>query len=400
MKIGIIREEKNPPDRRVPLSPEQCRDIVKKNNIDLYVQTSANRCFEDEEYKSLGLKVVDDVSHCDILLGVKEVPINSLINDKTYFFFSHTIKAQAYNRDLLKSILRQNIKLIDWETLTNDSGQRLIAFGRFAGMVGAHNALWTYGRRTGHFDLKRMVDCKDYAEAKAMYANLDLPPVKIVLTGSGRVANGSAEVLKDMGIAEVSADDFISNNYDHPVYTQLSVQEYVKRKDNQPFTNEDFYNNPSLFEDNFAPYTQQSDIFINGIYWDNEAPAFFTVNDMKEPSFRIKVIADVTCDIAPVSSVPSTLRPSTIDDPVYGFDPSQNTEVSPYQDHVVDIMAIDNLPNELPRDASTSFGEQFIEFILPELLRHGQSSVISRATITDKGRLTEGYTYLQDFVNE
>ncbi len=399
MKIGIIREGKTPPDSRVPLTPEQCANLQSKG-IDIVVQPSAGRCFTDENYTAAGIRLQEDLSDCTILLGVKEVPIEMLIDQKIYFFFSHTIKKQSYNRRLLQAILQKKIHLIDYEVLTDEHGRRLIAFGKFAGMVGAHNALYTYGERTGQFALKRMKECYDYAEAISIYQQLSLPPVKIVLTGSGRVGQGAAQVLDDMGITKVSPADFLANQYDGPVYTQLKCADYARAKDGSPFHKPDFYAHPERFESSFTPYTQTADIMINGIYWDNNAPAFFTKEEMRQSNFSIRVIADVTCDIAPVSSIPSTLFASTIAEPVFGYDPITEAETTPYQDQTIDMMTIDNLPNELPRDASRAFGEQFIQFILPELDQFAQSGVIQRASVTTSvGQLGAHFAYLQDYAD-
>ena len=397
MKLGIIREGKIPSDSRVPLIPDQCSHIVDEYPIEVVVEPAPGRCFSDAEYAAAEICLSEDLSDCDLLLGVKEVPVSQLIPNKTYCFFSHTIKKQSYNRDLLRAILAKNIRLIDYEVMTDEHGKRLIAFGRFAGMVGAHNALYTYGERTGAFRLKRMKDCHDYAEAQEVYHQLQLPPVKIVLTGTGRVGQGAAQVLHDMGIRQVAHDDFLTESYDEPVFTQLRVQHYVARKDGKPYETREYYLDPTPFHSIFAPYYRAADIMINGIYWDKRAPAFFTREEMCREDFRLQVIADVTCDIAPDSSIPSTLRPSTIADPVYGYDPHANTETAPHQPGSIDVMAIDNLPNELPRDASRAFGEQFMDYVLAEFLDE-QSDILDRATITRCGKLTERFRYLQDFV--
>jgi saccharopine dehydrogenase (NAD+, L-lysine-forming) len=399
MKIGLIREGKTPPDSRVALTPAQAWYVVKNfEDVELAVQPSPNRCFPDAEYREEGLTLQQDLSDRDVLLGVKEVPIEQLIPHKTYFFFSHTIKEQPYNRDLLRAILEKNIRLIDYEVLTDEKGRRLIAFGRFAGMVGAHNGIMTYGHRTGRFQLKRMKDCLDYAEARELYKQLELPSMKVVLTGTGRVGMGSREVLLDMGFHEVSPDDFLQKEFDQAVFTQLACQDYVAPKNGGPYVTKDFYAHPENYTSTFEPYTRVADVMINGIYWDNKAPAFFTKEDMREKDWSIQVIADVTCDIAPVSSIPSTLRASTIAEPVFGYDPVTEKEAKPFQKHVIDMMTIDNLPNELPRDASQSFGQQFIEHILPELLEP-QSDLIDRATIARDGQLTEPFKYLQGYVD-
>ncbi|HMQ49529.1 MAG TPA: NAD(P)-dependent oxidoreductase [Saprospiraceae bacterium] len=399
MKIGIIREGKIPPDSRVPLIPEQCAQITRNFPVKVVVQPSPKRCYPDEAYHHSNIQMQDDVSDCDLLMGVKEVPVDQLIANKTYCFFSHTIKKQPYNRKLLQAILEKNIRMVDYETMVDDSGKRLIAFGKFAGMVGAHNALLTYGKRTGLFQLKPMHECLDYAEAKSIYKTIQWPIAKIVLTGHGRVGLGAAEVLRDMGIKEVSPHNYLNKSYDEMVFTILRSSDYIYRKDGLAFDTAYFYKNPAAHGCDFTPYYQQSDIMINGIYWDNNAPPFFTIREMQSPDFKIKVIADVTCDIAPLSSIPSTLRASTISNPIFGFDPFTGQESEPHQVGVIDMMTIDNLPNEMPRDASKAFGEQFIRHILPEFLQ-AESPLIDRATIAKNGSLCQRFAYLEDFVTE
>ncbi len=397
MKIAIIREGKSPADSRVPLNPSQCK-ALRDNGLDLVVQTSQVRCFTDQDYKKEGVPVVEDIGAYEIMLGVKEVPIDQLIANKTYFFFSHTIKEQAYNRALLQAIVAKNIRLIDYETITNDEGARVIAFGKFAGMVGAHNALWTYGKRSRKFELPRMKDQYDYAAAKEVYKNILWPKVKICLTGTGRVAGGASLVLEDMGIKKVRPIEYVTKDYDHPVYTQLSSFFYAKRKDGKVFDQvQDFYDNPATYDSDFDHFLPMTDIMINGIYWDNDAPPFFTLSQMQQDNFNIKVIADVTCDIVPVSSIPSTLRASTIADPVFGFNPKTGKETESFLDDGIDMMTIDNLPNELPRDASTAFGQMFMEQVIPEL-RKSDSEMMKRATVAERGGLGRDFGYLKGYL--
>lgn len=398
MKIGIIKEGKTPPDSRVPLTPKQVAAINQHGKVKVIVQPSSSRCYSDEEYKAAGVELSNDLSDCDVLMGVKEVPIPALQSDKTYFFFSHTIKKQSYNRKLLQTILKQNIRMIDYETLTDDKGRRLIAFGRWAGIVGAHNGMMTYGNRTKSYQLPQMKNFKDFAAAQDFYKKLQLPQMKIVLTGTGRVANGARETLEAMGIEKVSPTDFLQNEYPNAVFTQLDCIDYAARKDEKAFDLQDFFNHPAEYKSIFEPYTKIADLMVNGIYWDNAAPVFFTKEAMKQPDFSIQAIADVTCDIAPVSSIPSTLFAATIAEPVFGYDVNTETATTPYQSHTVDMMTIDNLPNELPRDASQNFGEQFIQHILPELLNEN-SEMIARATIAQNGDLTSYFEYLRDYVN-
>ncbi len=397
MKIGIIREGKTPPDSRAPLTPEQCAHLIRDLKLDIRVEPSNIRCYTNAEYMDFHVPLSADLEDCDILMGIKEVPIEQLIPGKTYLFFSHTIKAQPHNRKLLLEILNRRIRLLDYEVMTDEHRRRLIAFGKFAGMVGAHNALWTWGMRTGAFELPRMKDCFDYEAAKDHYHRINWPPVKIVVTGSGRVGTGAIEVLHDMGILQVSPKEFLENDFEEAVFTQVSPYDYVARTDGQPFHTRDFYAHPGEYRSVFEPFTRASDIMINGIFWDNRAPAFFTAASMENPEFRIRVIADITCDIAPESSIPSTLRPSSIANPVYGYDPHTGLETEPFLPGSVDVMAIDNLPSEMPRDASRAFGDQFIHHILHELMLP-ESPVIERATVAVDGRLGKHFQYLKSYV--
>jgi alanine dehydrogenase len=398
IKIGIIREGKVPPDLRTPFTPAQCAEIQSKWPVKVVVQPSEIRCFKDAEYTQQGIELQSDLSDCDVLMGVKEVPVDQLIPGKTYFFFSHTIKKQVYNRRLLQTILEKKVRLIDYEVLTDELGDRLVAFGFYAGVVGAHNGIWAYGKKTGHYHLPRMHESHDYAEVKEAYHHIQWPAMKILLTGGGRVAAGAVRNLHDMGIHQVSPRDFLNKHYDHPVFTQLFAQDYVRHHDKKRiFNKEHFYAHGEEYVSTFAPYYRHADILINGIFYDPKAPAFFTREEMCHPEFNIKVIADISCDIAPDAAVPSTLQPSKIADPVYGFNPATCDTTPPFLPGTVDVMAIDNLPSELPRDASTFFGKQLIDNVLPELLVGPQSAVIHRATIAEKGQLTERYKYLQEY---
>ncbi len=400
MTFGIIRERKVPLDARVALTPKQCA-FVQKNfpEIHIVVEPSESRCFSDEAYLTEGVEIATDLSHCDILLGIKEVPIDQLDDGKTYFFFSHTIKKQAHNRRLLQAIIKKNVRIIDYEVLIDDNGKRLIAFGKFAGMVGAHNGLLGYGLRTGTFTLPRLYELKDYAVAKELYKKIKFPPIRTIISGGGRVSSGAVEVMQDAGFQRVSIDDFLTQEYDHSVFIRIHPMDYVERKDGQPFDKKDYYKDPSVYHSTFRRFFDKTDLFINGIFYDARAPRFFEIKDMSSSDFNIKVIADVSCDLMPYSSVPSTIRASKIPEPFFGFDKTTHQEVAPFEENAVTMMTIDNLPNELPRDASTFFGEQFITYILPEILKEEYSDVLLRGTIAMDGALREPFAYLQDYVN-
>ncbi len=399
MKLGIIREGKIPTDNRVALTPEQCRLVMEMYKCEISISPSPHRCYSDEEYENAGIKLNENLNDCDFLLGIKEIPVSELMPGKTYLFFSHTVKKQAYNKKLLETILEKKIKLIDYEVLKNEKQQRLIAFGKFAGMVGAHNGVLGYGERSGLFALPRMKSFLHYEDAVFFYKSMMLPPFKVVLTGHGRVATGAAQVLSDMGIEQVNPYNFLFEKFNKPIFTQLKPEDYAARSDNSVYKKADFYATPEKFTSVFAPYYRKADLFLNGIFYEKNAPAFFSLRNMQEPDFNIKVIADISCDLIPRSSIPATIRTTTIDSPFFGFNPSTLTETGAFDANAVTMMTIDNLPNELPRDASRYFGEQLIEFILPELLKT-HSDVITNATVADNGYLTPNFKYLEEFVKE
>lgn len=399
VKLGIIKEGKIPVDRRVPFTPAQAKEVKEQfTHVEVFCQSSNVRCFEDEEYRQNGIEVVEEVDHCDILMGVKEVPIDNLIPGKTYFFFSHTIKEQPYNRSLLQAILSKKIRLIDYEVLTDDEGNRIVAFGRYAGIVGAYNGIWTYGKRYNLFNIRRAHECFDLEDLKTEYNKVSLPPIKIVVTGGGRVAKGAMEVLNGMGIRRVSPAELLSQQFDTPVYCQLNSRDYNKPKGGGEFIRGDFYEHPENFESDFLKYAHVADMLIAGAYWDPAAPVLFKREDIIKPEFKIKVIADITCDIE--GSIPSTKRPCTIADPIYDYNPTDDKVEAPLTDEGnITVMAVDNLPCELPRNASEDFGRELINNVLPHLLGNDRENVIKRATIAADGALTNRYSYLQNYVN-
>lgn len=399
LKIGIIKEGKVPVDRRVPITPAQCKTALKENAaLKIYCQRSPIRCFADKEYEDAGAIMVDDVSDCDVILGVKEVPVEMLSNGKTHFFFSHTIKKQEYNRSLLQAIMAKKVRLIDWECLTNLSGQRLIAFGRYAGIVGAYNAILTYGKRYNLFHLRPAHQCFDMAEMQEEYKKVKLPLIKIALTGGGRVSKGAMEVLLGMKIRKVSPAEFLNEYFNEPVFAQLNTRDYNKQIAGGAFSKDEFYKYPDRYQSNFLPYARKADVLIAGAFWDPNAPVLFTKKDANSSDFKISVIADITCDIE--GSIPSTKMPSTIDDPVYDYNSSDDRIEAPFSDEGnITVMAVDNLPCELPRNASEDFGKEFLRHILPNLIGEDKDEIIERATITENGSLKPRFAYLQDYVD-
>ncbi len=397
IKFGIIRERKNPPDRRVVFSPNGITNVI-SSFPDAYftVEKSNVRAFTDDEYRNQGHEIVDDLNDCEVLIGVKEIPTDALIPNKKYFFFSHTIKKQAYNRKLLKAVLDKNIELYDHETIVNEKGYRLIGFGRYAGIVGTYNGFRALGIRNGSFELPKAETLSNQKELIKQLKTVNLPAIKIVLTGNGKVGRGAREVLDEAGIRRVSVTEYLTQTFEEPVYVQIDVLEYNKRKDGQVLDVQDFFANPTEYASDFMRFARVSDLYIAGHFFGDGAPYIFTRQDAKSYDFRIKVVADISCDID--GPVASTIRSSTIAEPIYGYDPKAEKEVAYNQPNAITVMAVDNLPCELPKDASEGFGSMFLEYVIPAFFDNDKNGILERARMTKDGKLTPRYAYLQDYV--
>jgi len=399
MKIALLREGKIPADKRVALSPKQCLEVLKQYpGLVLVVQPSPIRKFTDQDYLDLGIVLQEDLSDCDVLIGVKEVPKKDLIPHKTYFYFSHTIKEQPYNKLLLLKMLSLNIRMIDYEVLTNQKSKRLIGFGRYAGIVGCYNGFLAYGKRTSSFSLKPAHLCEDRKELEIELRKIQLEPIKIILTGSGRVGNGILELINIIGIKQVSPDEFLNKSFDQPVFVHLNTLDYNKRIDGKASSKSDFYTNPGSYQSDFLKFAKTAEMFIAGHYYASGSPFLFTREDAKSKEFKIRTVADVSCDIN--GPIACTIQPSTIQNPIYGYNPLTELIDDYAKPDVIAVMAVDNLPCELPKDSSIDFGADLIKQILPCLLSTDPHKVIERATICENGKLTQQFSYLESYVKD
>ena len=397
IRIGLIRERKKMPDDRVAFTPKQCAYIqATYPGVKIVVEPSPHRCFADIEYLAEGIEVSPDLSTCTVLMGIKEVPVENLIPGKTYFFFSHTKKQQPQNKPLMRALIEKGIRMIDFECLTYSDEQRILGFGLFAGIVGAHNALLTFGKKFQLYDLPAAHALKSYKELIGAYEHVKLPNVKIVMTGSGKVASGVLDVLTQLDIEAVEPSDFLTHQYEYPVFTHLKGATLYARKDNDLFHRDDFHANPEVYKCLFSAYVNQADILMNGVYWEKRIARLFEKKDIKRCDWRISVIADITCDVD--GSVPINIGSSTIADPVYGIDRETVGRTDPYKNtkETIDVIAVDNLPNELPRDSAQYFGVHLEKYILPELLKP-ESDILKRATICENGKLARRYEYLASY---
>ena len=396
-KLGIIRESKTPADRRVPLTPVQCRKAMERHpGLDLVVQRSPTRAYTDTEYLQAGIRPVDDLDDRDLILGIKEVDVDRLIPGKSYLFFSHTIKQQPHNRELMRAVIERGITLIDHELLTDTDGRRVLAFGYWAGVVGAYNGIRAWQETSGGSTLKPAHQCHDLNELEAHLRSVPLPKdLRIVLTGGGRVGKGAMGVLERAGVERVSPTAFLEQDHTGPTYTVLGSTDLYERTDGAPFDKATFHADPTGHRACFAPYTKRAHLYIACHFWDPRGPKILTRKDLQDPGCSIRVVADISCDIG--GPIDSTLRTSTIADPFYGYDPATGKETASGHPDSIMVMAVDNLPCELPRDASEAFGDDLLSRVMPALTGDDPGGMIARATIVQDGRLNERFAHLTDY---
>ena len=398
MKFGLIKERKSPPDHRVVFSPEGLKRLkATHTEVDLAVEASDVRAFSDQEYVDLGFDVVTDMSDCDVLFGVKEVPVDALIANKTYLFFSHTIKKQPYNQKLLRACLDKNITLIDHETIVDQNNIRLIGFGRYAGMVGVYNTIASFGKKYDLFNLVPASKLNGKTDLIERLKRPFLPPIKILVTGKGKVGQGVHEILKGMKMKEVSSEAFLNKTFSHPVFCQIDVLDYNNRKDGQVMGINDFYANPQDYISDFEKFTKVTDIYVAGHFYGNGAPAILTQQMLNAPDCKIKVVGDISCDVD--GPIACTIRSSTITEPLYGYNPSTGLEVAFDHPAAITVMAVDNLPCELPKEASEGFGEMLLDNVIESFFNDDKDGILARAAITKNGQLTSRFAYLQDYAD-
>ena len=400
LKIGIIREWKQPADKRVVLTPSECEKILKEfpTQVQIKVESSPDRIYSDQEYTEKNIKVADDVSDCDVLMGVKEVPASNLFSNKTYFFFAHVIKKQPHNQLLMKALLDKKITMIDFETITNKEGKRLIGFGEHAGMAGAYNGLLVWGKKNKQFELTpayKLNSYKDLVEEALSKIDKTHSPFNILVTGTGRVGKGVVRFLNDIGIKQVSKEEYLNKNFSEIVFAQLGSEDIFERKSDGEYDRKEFHSNPELYKSCFLKYAEKTDLLMNGVFWSKEIPILFEKNQISDKSFAISVIADISCDVE--GSVPITYKATDIYNPTFGVDKNSLEMTEPFLEKTIDVMAVSNLPTELPKDASEHFGNMFSKYVLPELLNSEHSDILHRATICQQGKLNTPFAYLSDY---
>ncbi len=398
--IGIVRESRND-ENRTPLVPEHIKKYKEsKPNINFIIQPSNSRCFSDEEYELCGAKINENLNECSIIFGVKEIDPNILINNRTYLFFSHTFKINKQQKnikknkkDLLLSILNKKITLIDYENIRGRNGSRCLGFGRFAGIVGCYNTLNLLLKVLGKQSLATAYKINNYERLVLNLKNLYFPKTKILVTGDGRVAKGVIELLNQTNIKAVSKKDFLEKKFDQPIFCNLETKDYVTNNSYTNFCLEHFINNPQDYSSSALQYLKETNILISAHYWDPSSPKIFESEDLKDLQ-NLKIVGDITCDIN--GSVPTTIRSTTIEKPNYWIERNSLKEIDKNNDGIA-VMAVDNLPSELPRDSSTEFSEGIINEVLPFLLKEDDGRILN-GTITTDGSFLEKYNYLNNYI--
>lgn len=399
MKIGILKETKWPVDNRVALTPSQIKHLQSiYPNVDFAVQSSGIRAYSDEEYLDYNIPVINKLDDCDVLFGIKEADIRSLIPNKHYFFFGHIAKMQEYNRPLLMAMVEKNLTFTDYEYLTDESGKRVCAFGWWAGVVGVYYTLRGYGLKYDLFDLPKPDLKFTLQDLLENIRRVELPNIKIVLTGTGRVSQGAQFVMNNVGINKVDIDTYLSSDkFDSITYTIADTQSLVRRIDEQKFDRNDFSKNPHMYKSDFMKFAKTSDVLISAHFWGADDPVYLSQNDYRSDEFSLKMIGDITCDI--MGSIKSTLRASTHDSPFYDYNPQTEKEEKAFSSpNNITVMAVDTCPNALAIDSSSYFGDMLIEHIITPLLNRERGGIIERATIVEDGNITSNYSYLNEFI--
>ena len=398
MKIALIKETKTPEDNRVALSPKQVAELNKRfPESEIVVQASDIRAFSDDEYRSAGVRIVETVEDCDILFGIKEARIDSLIPNKQYFFFGHIAKMQEYNRPLLQALIAKRITFCDYEYLVDDENIRVCAFGWWAGVVGAYYTLQGYGLKYGLYSLPKPDRKFTLSLLLESLRSIELPKIKLLITGGGRVSQGAQYVLEKVGAVRMTEEEYLGmETVDRLSFCVANLDRLVKRKDGKAFSRQDFTQNAKEYESDFLRWARTTDVLISAHFWGPDAPVYLTEADLKRSDLRIRMIGDVTCDIK--GSIMSTVRPATHDAPFYDYNPFTGKDEPAFSSNeTITVMAVDTCPNALAVDTSEYFGRMLIQHVFDPLLKGENSPVISRATIVKNGELTPKFAYLEGF---
>jgi len=426
-QIAIRREDMYEWERRVPLVPEDVRGLI-GGGLSIRVQRSTKRAFSEEEYREAGCTLVDEVTGVPLVIGLKEVPVDAFERDTVYVFFSHTIKGQPANMPMLRRVLDLGCTIIDYERIVDDEGRRLIFFGNYAGYAGAIDTLWTLGRRLAAEGVASPFEAIRQASE---YASLDdakqavkavgeeirrnglpeaISPLVIGVAGYGNVSQGAQAILDLLPIAETSPADLIGGTETggEPIRKVVFREEdTVLRLDpSAPFDLQEYYDRPERYRGAFERYLPKLDVLINCIYWEAKYPRLVTKDAIRslyaEGRPRLRVIGDISCDVE--GGVETTVKATEPDDPIYVYLPEEDRAVSGVEGSGPVVMAVDILPSELPREASTYFSKILTRYI-PQIAAADFTvgfeeldlpAELKRAVIAYRGDLAPAYRHLEE----
>ncbi len=422
--IGIRREDKNKWEVRVPIIPEAVMFIKNNWGIKSIVQPFPSRSFKDDEYLINGAEINEDISNADIIFAVKEIPISLLFENKVYLFFSHTIKGQSYNMPLLKALLKNKCTLIDYECIKDNKGRRLVFFGKYAGLSGMIDTLYGLGKRFEYLGKKSpfihvkpayeytdLIDAEKHIKSFAaeIVENGLLSPLVFGFAGYGNVSKGAQEILDFLPHKVISPEELIrfQGKLENKIYKVVFEEKHMVKPKNKEYSFDlnDYYNNPDNYESGFEEYLPLINILINAIYWDSRYPRLVTKEYLQNKTHdNLILISDISCDID--GAVEITYKATKPDEPSYVYNAKTNSFLDGFSGEGIVVMAVDNLPCELPRDSSVSFSNSLLPFVkeiaLEDYTKNFDeltlSDSIKNAIITHKGELTPQYKYLNKYL--
>jgi saccharopine dehydrogenase (NAD+, L-lysine-forming) len=431
--LGIRREDKNRWERRVPLTPEHVLELKKKYGIETFIQPSNIRIFSEEAYQKVGAHVQDSLTPSSVVFAVKEIPVDFFEQGKTYVFFSHTIKGQKYNMPMLKKMMEMGCTLIDYERIIDRNGKRLVFFGRFAGLAGMVDTLWTFGQRlhweqidTPFREIKQAIHYKDLDEIKKHFnavgkkiktegLPLSLTPLIIGFSGYGNVSVGAQEILDVFPIKEIKPEEIesvVNKPSNKVIYKVVFKEEHMVEpvSPGKKFDLQDYYHHPEGYHSAFERYIPFLSILMNCIFWNTQYPRLLTKDYLKKTfskkeKMRLRVIGDISSDVN--GAIEFTEKTTSSDNPVFIYHPRTDTITDGYEGDGIIVMAVDNLPCELPRESSQSFSEILLRFV-PEIMNADFTvddfnkvvlpAEIKNAVVLYQGKLTPAYHYINKYL--
>lgn len=428
--LGIRREDKNKWERRVPIIPKHIRELKDKYCIETIIQPSPIRAFSKKDYKNAGAKINEDLSQVPVVFAIKEIPLDFFQPGKTYMFFAHVIKGQKYNMPMLKRMMKLGCNLIDYEKIADEKGRRLVFFGRFAGLAGMIDALWAYGQRmkskgidTPLSQVKQTINYFDLEEVKQNLKQIgkqikkdgfpdSISPFVVGFAGYGNVSRGAQEIINVLPVEKVLPDEleFLYEDYsDDVIYKVVFKEKHMVKPKNyeKHFDLQEYYTKPELYQGIFSHYVPYLSILMNCIYWENRYPRLFTKDFLKKnysDKMKLQVIGDISVDIN--GAIEFTEKTTTPGNPVFVYNPEKDDVIDDYNGEGVAVIAVDNLPCELPRESSKAFSDTLIQFIPP--IVEADFSVdfqdlslppeIKKAVILHHGNFTPEYQYINKYL--